>query len=128
MGIGQNHRMIGGISVKEVRSELDWIAHRPPDPLAKPATGRAAARVEAGQFDPRVGAHSQRLQFTREPPIRKRIVANDEPPRPLEGRGHAIPAMRLAEASDSPLRLPFNHVAQEVMPMTAAGRQQGRVG
>ena len=49
-------RMIGGVAVKQIRGELDRVAHRAADQLAEPTAGRAAAGVEAGQLDPRVAA------------------------------------------------------------------------
>ena len=52
--IGQDHRMIGGVAVEQIRGELDRVAHRAADQLAEAAAGRAAAGVEAGQLDPRV--------------------------------------------------------------------------
>ena len=48
--------MIGGVTVEQIRRELDRVADRPADQLAEATTGRAAAGVEAGQLDPRVAS------------------------------------------------------------------------
>ena len=77
--------MIGGVSVKEIRRELDRVADRAADQLAEAAARRAAAGVEAGQLDPRVAAHAQRLQLPGELAIGEGVLADHDVSGLLEG-------------------------------------------
>ena len=96
--VGQDHRMVGGVPVEQVRGELDRVAHRAAEQLAEAAARRAAAGVQAGQLDPRVHAHAQRLQLPGELAIGQDVLPDHDVPGLLERGRDALSAVGLAES------------------------------
>ena len=120
--------MIGGVSVKEIGRELDRVADRAADELAEAPAGRAATGIEAGQLDPRVTAHAQRLQLPGELAVGEGVLADDDFSARSRAAVTSCAAVGLADPDDSPLGPQLDHIAEKVRPMAAAGRQQRRVG
>ncbi len=128
MGIAHDNRMIGGVAEKQIRGELDRVAHRAADQLAEPATGGAAAGVEASQLDARIAGHAQRLQLAGELAVGEGVLADHDLLRPFERRRDILAAVGFADADDSTIGPQFDDVTQEVRPVAAADVEQGRVG